>query len=200
MNLDKIIRDVQKTLQVDVDGKPGPETWAAIYASVVGKPVPATKSFAGPVDARSEATLKTLLPEVVSYARTLVRRAADAGIEIKVIGGTRTFAEQDALFAQGRTKPGKRVTNARGGESNHNFGIAFDIGVFEGTKYLGESPAYDVVGLIGTEIGLEWGGHWSSFADKPHYQLRPAWAALLSSAELLAGLRQRVSARQPIYA
>lgn len=200
MNLDKIIREVQKALNVGVDGKPGPETWAAIYAQVVGKPVPTSKSFAGPVDARSEATLKTLLPEVVPYARSLVRRAADAGIEIKVISGTRSYAEQNALFAQGRTKPGRRVTNAKGGESNHNFGIAFDIGVFEGRKYLGESPAYDVVGLIGTEIGLEWGGHWTSFADKPHYQLRPQWAALLSSAELLAGLRARISGEQPVYA
>lgn len=200
MNLDKIIREVQKALNVEADGKPGPETWAAIYASVVGKPVPNSKVFAGPVDARSEATLKTLLPEAVPYARTLVQRAADAGITIKVIGGTRTFAEQDALFAQGRTRPGRRVTNAKGGESNHNFGIAFDIGVFEGSQYLGESPAYDVVGLIGSEIGLEWGGHWTSFADKPHYQLRPGWAALMSSAEMLAGLRARVSGRQAIYA
>jgi peptidoglycan L-alanyl-D-glutamate endopeptidase CwlK len=199
MNLDKVIREVQKALNVGVDGKPGPETWAAIYASVVGKPVPGSKAFAGPVDTRSEATLKTLLPEVVPYARTLVRRAADAGIEIKVISGTRSFAEQNALFAQGRTKPGPRVTNAKGGESNHNFGIAFDIGVFEGSKYLGASPAYDVVGLIGSEIGLEWGGHWTSFADKPHHQLRPGWAALMSSAEMLAELRARVSGKRPVY-
>nr|WP_295770097.1 M15 family metallopeptidase [Rhodoferax sp.] len=41
----------------------------------------------------------------------------------------RSCAEQDALYAQGRTAPGNKVTNAKSGDSNHNFGIAFDIGV-----------------------------------------------------------------------
>lgn len=54
--------------------------------------------------------------------------------------GLRTYEEQNALYAQGRTAPGNKVTNAKGGFSNHNFGIAFDIGIFEGAKYLGDSP------------------------------------------------------------
>jgi hypothetical protein len=66
----------------------------------------------------------------------------------------RSFAEQDALYAQGRTKPGKIVTKARGGFSNHNFGVAFDIGVFKGGSdpekaktFVPESPLYKVIGL-----------------------------------------------------
>lgn len=200
MNIDAVIRDVQARLGVTVDGRAGPETWEAIYNALTGERVPVTSGFSDRVDARSETAIAKLQPEVQGYARALVRRTAAAGVEIRVISGLRTFAEQDALFAQGRTRPGRKVTNAKGGESNHNFGIAFDVGVFEGTAYLGESSAYDVVGAIGAEIGLEWGGHWSSIVDKPHFQLRPDWAANFSSRELLAELRERIESGTPFYA
>ena len=140
------------------------------------------------------------MPEVHPYARALVNRTAAVGIQIKVISGTRTYEEQDALYAQGRTKPGKKVTNARGGYSNHNFGIAFDIGVFEGTKYLGESPKYKAVGAIGLDLGLDWGGNWTSIKDQPHFQLRPKWAAQLPEREMLAQLRIRKADNTPVYA
>ena len=93
------------------------------------------------MDDRSEKAIATLLPQVQPHARALVKKAAQHGITIKVIGGLRTYEEQNELFAQGRTKPGRIVTNARGGFSNHNFGIAFDVGVFEGANYLDESPS-----------------------------------------------------------
>lgn len=200
MNSTQMIREVQGKLGVTADGLAGPQTWSAIYQAVVGKAVPATAKFAGAVDARSEKVIATLQAEVAPYARMLVQRALAAGIVTRIIAGLRTYAEQDALFAQGRTRPGRKVTNAKGGESNHNFGIAFDVGVFEGAVYLGESPRYDVVGALGQEIGLEWGGHWSSLADKPHFQLRPGWAAKMSEAEMLSQLRDRVKAGKAIYA
>lgn len=199
MNVDAVIKAVQKKLAVDVDGKAGPETWAAIYKAVIGSDPARKASLGGTVDSRSESVIASLQPEVAPYARALVKRAADLGIEIKLISGLRTYAQQDALFAQGRTKPGNRVTNAKGGESNHNFGIAFDIGVFNGKDYLPESAAYDAVGAIGIEIGLEWGGNWRTIKDKPHYQLRPGWANLMSEGEMLAGLRQRVAAGTAIF-
>lgn len=87
------------------------------------------------------------------------------------MSGTRTFAEQDALFRQGRDLPGKKVTNARGGQSNHNFGVAWDIGVFQNGQYLDESPLYHQVGNTGKGLGLEWGGDWTSFPDEPHFQV-----------------------------
>lgn len=200
MNTDAVIRSVQKILGVTVDGCAGPETWAAIYNALTGKQVPTGRAYSDTVDARSESVIARLQPEVGPYARTLVNRAAAIGIEIKVICGLRTYAEQDALFAQGRTRPGPRVTNAKGGESNHNFGIAFDVGVFNGRNYLPACPAYDVVGALGREIGLEWGGDWTSLVDKPHFELRPAWASGLSGREVLAELRQRVTQGMPLYA
>lgn len=200
MNTDAVIKSVQRILGVTVDGCAGPETWAAIYNALTGREVPSTGTYADKVDARSEGCIAKLQPEARPYARTLVNRAAAIGIEIKVICGLRTFQEQDALFAQGRTRPGARVTNAKGGESNHNFGIAFDIGVFSGRDYLAACPAYDVVGALGREIGLEWGGDWTSLVDKPHFELRPPWANGMSGREMLAGLRQRVHEQRPLYA
>ena len=97
----------------------------------------------------------------------------------------RTFAEQDALYAQGRTKPGAKVTNARGGQSYHNYGLACDIvllvdkdgnGTYEtaswDTKsdFDGDKKAdWQEVVTIFKRYGWEWGGDWK-FVDAPHFQ------------------------------
>lgn len=98
---------------------------------------------------------------------------------------TRTFAEQDELYAQGRTKPGKKVTNAKGGQSYHNFSLAVDIvllwdkdgnGTFETavwdtkTDFDGDkiSDWMEVVAIF-KRYGWEWGGDWK-FVDMPHFQ------------------------------
>jgi len=196
MNVDAVVRAVQKELGLFVDGKPGPKTWEAIYLRVFGKKPPEDGGdlpprFEGQVDGRSEKVIATLQPEVRSHARALVMKAAEVRITIKVISGLRTYAEQNALYAQGRTKSGRIVTNARGGYSNHNFGIAFDIGVFDGAKYIPESPRYKAIGAIGADLGLEWGGNWKTIQDEPHFQLRPRWAANDTEKEMLGELRAR---------
>lgn len=195
MQITEMIEAIQKALKVDVDGKAGSQTWGAIYAALVAKEIDGAspETAISAVDPRSEAAIATLLEPVRPMARSLVQKCAANGIDIKIIGGTRTYAEQDALYAQGRTRPGKIVTNARGGYSNHNFGIAFDIGVFSGTKYLGESPKYKAAGVLGMDLGLEWGGNWTSIVDQPHFQLRPAWAAALTEKQMLTELRRRVA-------
>lgn len=202
MQIEEIIAAVQKKLGVQVDGRAGPETWATIYSYII-KPKTAVVDPAeviDTVDPRSEKVIATLLPEAQPIARTLVQRAAQNGIQIKVISGLRSYAEQDELYAQGRTKPGDKVTNARAGYSNHNFGIAFDVGVFEGTKYLAESAKYKAVGVLGMDLGLEWGGNWKTIIDQPHFQLRPAWADGLPEKQMLAELRNRAESGTPAYA
>jgi peptidoglycan L-alanyl-D-glutamate endopeptidase CwlK len=201
MQIEEIITAVQKKLGIQVDGRAGPETWAAIYASIV-KPKLAgidPAKVIDTVDSRSEKVIATLLPAVWPIARALVQRAAQNGIRIKVISGLRGYAEQDALYAQGRTTPGRKVTNARSGYSNHNFGIAFDIGVFEGSKYLAESTKYKAVGALGMDLGLEWGGNWKTISDQPHFQLRPAWADGLSEKQMMVELRGRIDNGASVY-
>jgi peptidoglycan LD-endopeptidase CwlK len=86
-----------------------------------------------------------------------------------------------------------------GGFSNHNFGIAFDIGVFEAGKYVEESTKYKAVGVLGSELGLEWGGNWKTIQDEPPFQLRPGWAADLSERDMLAELRSRKDSGKEAY-
>lgn len=149
-------------------------------------------------DPRTEKNLATLLPKAQVIARQFMERAVaelkPRGCDVRIISGSRTYKEQDALYAQGRTVAplGKShiVTNARGGQSNHNFGIAFDIGIFEGGRYLEESPLYRQLGPIGEACGLEWGGRWKTITDEPHYQVPTGLT--------LAQLRIRVAAGKPI--
>jgi peptidoglycan L-alanyl-D-glutamate endopeptidase CwlK len=207
--LDAIIRAVQKKLGAFVDGSPGPETWGTIYLAVVGKKAPdaiknkAPEEVAGdgkPADSRSEGNIATLHPRVRPYARALIEKAAGQGITIKVISGMRTYAEQADLYAKGRTAPGPKVTNAPPGYSNHNFGLAFDIGVFEGSSYRDESPKNKAVGVLGVDLGLEWGGNWKTIQDEPHFQLRPEWADGMAERDMLAELRSRKDSGNDFYA
>lgn len=175
---------------------------SGVRGSVTGR-----GTFTWTRDPRSEATIARLNPQVQPYARELVKKAALSGIQIKIINGMRTYKEQNALYCKGRNipyckglyKPGLIVTNAKGGYSNHNFGIAFDIGIFDGNKYLPESPKYNEVGKIGKALGLEWGGDWQTIKDRPHFQLRPKWAANLSEKQMLEELRRRTEKNEPFY-
>lgn len=174
---------------------------------------------ASSVDDRSESNIKTLLPEVQILARSLVHAAENIGITIKVISGSRTYEEQHAIYLQGREsvdvvnatrqKAGmepidqnenKKVSNVDAGHSNHNFQIAFDIGVFEGKKYLARSPLYKAVAVLGKQLGLTWGGDWRHLRDEPHYELRPDWATHLSENDMLDELRIRKDYGRPIFA
>ena len=145
-------------------------------------------------DPRSETNIATLAPKAQAAARAFLAAAIPAmeehGVQIRIICGTRSYAQQDALYAQGRTRPGSKVTNAKGGFSNHNFGIAWDIGLFEGKKYLEESPAYKACAAIGAAQGLDCGAFWKSFSDEPHYQLDIG----LSTSQL----RQRTAQGKPV--
>lgn len=199
INITEAIRAAQKKLNVDVDGNAGPQTWQAIIKALDVPLSDHSTDVIVKADSRSEKSIATLIPAVKPYAYALIERAKNRGISIKIISGLRTYAEQDALYAQGRTLPGAIVTNAKGGYSNHNFAIAFDVGVFNGTKYLTDSPAYHAVGLLGVELGLEWGGNWSSFTDAAHFQLRPGWALQMTQSAMLAQLRERVKNGRDLF-
>jgi peptidoglycan LD-endopeptidase CwlK len=121
----------------------------------------------------SENRLKKVHPELAKRVRLLIEDLAKAGMQIEVVQGLRTFAEQDALFAQGRTKPGNVVTNARGGQSNHNYGLAVDVVPFSNGKPNWNAPnsIWMAIGAEAEKLGMEWGGNWKKFIDKPHIQL-----------------------------
>lgn len=92
----------------------------------------------------------------------------------------RTIAEQDALYAQGRTKAGLIVTNAKGGSSYHNFGLAVDVcliidGKTASWDFNGDYDKDKVADLVEVvqifkKHGWKWGGDFKSFKDKPHFE------------------------------
>lgn len=158
----------------EIDGIIGPKSRAA--AEEWAREEIKYRELCGRLDDRSEGTLATLLPQAQYLARQWMRLALPvasvAGLDVRFIGGTRTYAEQNALYAQGRTASGPKVTNARGGYSWHNFGLAVDFGLFKGKEYIGNSPHYVTLGKLADQVkGLEWGGNWTSFKDYPHLQM-----------------------------
>lgn len=82
---------------------------------------------------------------------------------------------QAALYAQGRTKPGNKVTKAKPGWSWHNWRLAFDVVPLRNGKPVWSTKGEDMklwlkVGALGKQVGLEWGGDWENFKDYPHFQ------------------------------
>lgn len=114
-------------------------------------------------------------PPFLARLRALLEDAESQEHSYWVIEGYRSYGRSDVLFAQGRTSPGKVVTNARGGQSAHNFGIAADLvrdGFMEraGLQPDYRPPSYDLLGVLAPKHGLVWGGSWA-FRDLPHVQV-----------------------------
>ena len=191
-DLPTIIGLIQGEVGTKRDRKFGPVTAAAVLAALQARHMdfdqvkegPATKAETFVFDARSESILVTLDPKAVPPFRRFLALAkgvaANYGCDYVMISGHRTWDEQNALYAQGRTKPGKKVTNARGGYSWHNFGVAGDFGVFKGKLYLDDGTeaqrelaqrVHKACSLVTDDAGLEWGGDWQTSKDTPHYHL-----------------------------
>ena len=131
------------------------------------------KNNLGGFDIRSESNIITQAPKVQALARKFLTIMKNNGLDVRIISGTRTYSEQDALYRKGRNgNTEKRVTNARGGQSNHNFGLAWDIGLFEAGRYITTDSKYKQLAPLVLNVlpELEWGGNWVSFPDTPHYQ------------------------------
>ena len=114
---------------------------------------------------------------VVNKARELLRQCANDGLALLVTQGLRTYPEQDTLYAQGRTKKpigsDYIVTNARGGYSWHNFGLAFDVAVLDSAgkqDWNYRHPGWQHLGVVGKTLGLSWGGDWTRLKDYPHFE------------------------------
>ncbi|MGG1644309.1 M15 family metallopeptidase [Paenibacillus sp. NRS-1782] len=148
------------------------------------------------VKSKSAARLQGLLPVVCTATERLIERSFSLGIPIVITQGLRTIAEQNELYAQGRTKSGPKVTNAKGGTSYHNFGVAVDFALLLPD---GRSVSWDTkrdgnadhkadwmqVVAIAKDLGFEWGGDFKSIVDMPHFQM----VFGLSTAQYRAGKR-----------
>jgi len=116
--------------------------------------------------------LEDLIPILAIKASELSKVIKDTGLEWVITSTWRPFHEQQALYDQGRTAPGRIVTNAKAGESFHNYGCAFDFAVLHDEKIdWNDLPTYRRVGELGEELGLQWGGRFKGLIDLPHFQM-----------------------------
>jgi peptidoglycan L-alanyl-D-glutamate endopeptidase CwlK len=120
-------------------------------------------------------SLDDLRPEIRPMVDKFLAAVQAAGIDLLVTCTLRSFAEQTALYAQGRTAPGYIVTKAKAGESAHNFGLAVDVVPIVNGKpeWVGSDPIWEQVGEMGEQAGLEWyGAVGQPFPELPHFQHR----------------------------
>ncbi|MBP1999768.1 peptidoglycan L-alanyl-D-glutamate endopeptidase CwlK [Paenibacillus shirakamiensis] len=146
------------------------------------------------VRTKSAPKLMGLHPIVGQAAYKLIERCYERGVPIVITQGLRSIQEQNALYAQGRTTPGSIVTNAKGGYSNHNFGMAIDFALLlpdgKTVSWMlirdGDNDGikdWDEVVKEAKALGFQWGGDWKSFKDYPHLEMTFG----LSTAQLRAG-------------
>lgn len=135
-------------------------------------------------------SLSALHPYVATLARSFLDLCAASGISVRIIVTFRSWYDQDVLYSQGRTSAGAIVTDAMGGDSYHNWGLAFDCApVVNGVIAWSDTDRFNQMGRLGQQVGLEWGGHWTTFnvalVDMPHFQFTYG----LSTEQLLNGAR-----------
>lgn len=126
--------------------------------------------------------LEDLHPDVAVMARTLLAACEVDGIDLLCTCTWRSHEEQAALYAQGRTAPGKIVTNAKPGQSSHNHtaggrpaSLALDVVPLRNGKAVWNTTGADGqlwkrVGELGEQAGLAWAGRWTRFKEYPHFE------------------------------
>jgi peptidoglycan L-alanyl-D-glutamate endopeptidase CwlK len=127
---------------------------------------------------------KDLLPKVYQLCLAFVAECKKQGIDVIITSTFRDFESQTALYNQGRTTAGPKVTNAKAGESYHNYRCAFDfVPVINGKAQWNDLKTFERCGVIGEQLGLEWAGRWKSFKELAHLQ----YTGGLSIAQLKSG-------------
>lgn len=142
-------------------------------------------------------SLQELLPSVrgmavhfIALAEMNMSEQLLVPVKVKVTSSFRDAEYQDELYAQGRTKPGKIVTNAKGGDSIHQYRCAFDVALEIDGKITWDRSYYKILGNIGKKLGLTWGGDWDGdgIEDKNDWDLcHFQFTGGLTLAELKAG-------------
>lgn len=122
-----------------------------------------------------------LHPDILPKFHAFLRACQEQAIDVLVTCTYRSNAEQAKLYAQGRTAPGKIVTDAKPGESKHNnvsangspAAKAFDVVPMVNGKpdWDATDPIWERLGEIGERCGLEWAGRWTHFKEYPHFQV-----------------------------
>jgi len=115
--------------------------------------------------------LNDLVPSARIRAEKFIEACNRAAIDILITSTYRDNDSQAALYAQGRTAPGRIVTNAKPGQSFHQYRCAFDfVPLVNGKPNWSNLKLFEVCGEIAESVGLEWAGRWKSFKELAHCQ------------------------------
>lgn len=125
-----------------------------------------------------------LHPSIREKAKKFISDARAHDIDLRITFGFRSFEKQNELYNQehdGKDNDGngiiddrhEHVTNAKGGQSFHNYGLAIDVIPFIDGKPDWNTKKWPVISLLGKNLGFAWGGEWRSFKDLPHFEYPP---------------------------
>lgn len=115
--------------------------------------------------------LKDLHPRVAALCQRFIDLCKAQGIDVLITSTYRDAESQNALYAQGRTTPGRIVTNAKAGQSWHNWRCAFDfVPIVNGKAQWNDTATFERCGQIAESLGLEWAGRWTRFRELAHCQ------------------------------
>jgi len=115
--------------------------------------------------------LSDLHPKVKTLCEQFIASCAKQNIDVLITSTYRDAESQNALYAQGRTLLGKKVTNAKGGQSFHNWRVAFDfVPIVNGKAMWADTALFTKCGEIAESVGLEWAGRWKTFKELAHCQ------------------------------
>lgn len=134
--------------------------------------VQASANLKGGFDMVNSKKLDDLIPVVHSKALQWLKECDKQGHDVLVTSTYRDFESQNALYAQGRTKPGKKVTNAKAGQSFHNYGVAIDfVPIINGKPDWNNIDNFKKIADIAKKFGFEWAGDWKGrFIEYAHIQ------------------------------
>ncbi len=174
--VDGMFKEVQNRLNLKPKSKLGIKTWKALCKLVIGNSRTATQKSKAVLDPHNEIMLSKMVEEIAPFARELICLAEEQGINIRILGGV-SF-----------NKEPKR--------SMHNFGLAFDIGIFDQTTsgeliYNGNVLLYANVAKLAESIGLTWAADQKTFSNQSRFELRPAWAFRMNEKEMFNELKRR---------
>jgi peptidoglycan L-alanyl-D-glutamate endopeptidase CwlK len=116
--------------------------------------------------------LDDLIPVVKDRVERFIEICKEHNIDLLVTSTYRDQESQAALYEQGRTTPGHIVTNAKAGDSYHNWRCAVDVVPLVNGKPNWDSndPIWNQIGMLGEQVGLEWAGRWHTFKELAHFQ------------------------------
>ncbi len=184
LSADGVIKEMQSKLSRNENHKPGIKTWKTLCKLIIGDAKTATQKSKNALDPHNESMLSEMAKELSPFAKELIYLSQEQGINVRILSG---------------------MSNDEPASGIHNFGLTFDIGIFDQTTsgeliYNGNVLLYANVAKLAESIGLTWAVDQKTFSHQSRFELRPAWALRMNDKEMLNELQRRKAANLSLTA